>query len=161
MRKPTVNQELQNTLLFLEETPQFITMLAQNLSTRELMRKPGIAEFSLLEHVCHLRDIEVEGYEQRIDRLLNQDRPYLHDIDGNKLAKERDYNNQIFDQALSAFTKARNGNIRTIRTLERHHLERCGILQNVGIITLGQLVVMMREHDEGHRLLLSRLCSEP
>lgn len=155
-----MNQELANTLLFLEETPQFITTLAQNLSTRELKRKPETAEFSMLEHVCHLRDIEVEGYEPRIDKLLNRDRPYLHDIDGNKLAKDRDYNSQIFDLAQSAFTKARNGNIRTIRTLEPHHLERCGILENVGIITLGQLVIMMREHDEGHRLLLSRLCSE-
>lgn len=155
-----MNQELANTLLFLEETPQFITTLVQNLSTRELKRKPETAEFSMLEHVCHLRDIEVEGYEPRIDKLLNQDRPYLHDIDGNKLAKDRDYNSQIFDQAQSAFTKARNGNIGTIRTLEPHHLKRCGILENVGIITLGQLVIMMREHDEGHRLLLSRLCSE-
>jgi hypothetical protein len=149
--------DFQNLLAFLEETPEVVRSLTENLTAKELMRKPAKEEFSFLEHVCHLRDIEQEGYRMRIARLLSEEQPFLPDIDGDKLAKERHYNSQSFNEALSAFTRARKDNVQTIRTLTSHHLKRSGIFQNVGTITLGQLLAMMVEHDEAHRLSLAGL----
>ena len=149
--------DFQNLLAFLEETPEVVRSLTENLTAKELMRKPAKEKFSFLEHVCHLRDIEQEGYRARIARLLSEEQPFLPDIDGDKLAKERHYNSQSFDEALSAFTRARKDNVQTIRTLTSHHLKRSGIFQNVGTITLGQLLAMMVEHDEAHRLSLAGL----
>lgn len=149
--------DFQNLLAFLEETPEVVRSLTENLTAKELMRKPAKEEFSFLEHVCHLRDIEQEGYRVRIARLLSEEQPFLPDIDGDKLAAERNYNSQSFDEALSAFSRARKDNVQTIRTLTSHHLKRSGIFQNVGTITLGQLLAMMVEHDEAHRLSLAGL----
>jgi hypothetical protein len=149
--------DFQNLLAFLEETPEVVRSLTENLTTKELMRKPAKEKFSFLEHVCHLRDIEQEGYRVRIARLLSEEQPFLPDIDGDKLAKERHYNSQSFNEALSAFTRARKDNVQTIRTLTSHHLKRSGIFQNVGTINLGQLLAMMVEHDEAHRLSLAGL----
>lgn len=149
--------DLQNLLAFLEETPKVVRSLTENLTAKELMRKPAKEEFSFLEHVCHLRDIEQEGYRVRIVRLLSEEQPFLPDIDGDKLAADRNYNRQSFNEALSAFTRARKDNVQTIRTLTSHHLKRSGIFQNVGTITLGQLLAMMVEHDEAHRLSLAGL----
>ena len=153
-------QDFENLLTFLEETPEVIRSLTENLTVRELGRKPAKEEFSFLEHVCHLRDIEREGYCVRIAKLLSEDQPFLTDIDGAKLAEERDYNSQIFDEALSAFTRARKNNIETIRPLPPENLKRIGIFQNVGTITLEQLLSMMREHDNEHLRALSDLRSQ-
>jgi len=150
-------QDFENLLAFLEETPEVVRSLTENLSAKELTRKPAEKEFSLLEHVCHLRDIEQEGYLVRIARLLNEEQPFLPDIDGDKLAEERNYNSQSFDEAISAFTRARKNSIETIRTTTPAALTRTGIFANLGTITLEQLLLMMREHDEAHRRSLKDL----
>lgn len=153
-------QDFENLLAFLEGTPGVIRSLAGNLPVSELRRKPAKQEFSFLEHVCHLRDIEREGYCVRIAKLLSEEQPFLKDIDGDKLARERNYNSQIFEEALSAFTRARKNNIQTIRPLPPENLKRIGIFQNVGTITVEQLLSMMREHDNGHLLALGDLRSQ-
>jgi len=148
-------QDCENLLAFLEETHEVVRSLTENLTAKELMRKPAKEEFSFLEHVCHLRDIEQEGHGVRIAKLLSEEQPFLPDIDGDKLAAERNYNRQSFDKALSAFTRARRNNIQTIRPLPPESLKRIGVFQNVGTITLEQLVSMMREHDTEHLRALS------
>ena len=147
-------QDFEELLEFLDETPTFIASLTANFTGDEWRRKPAKEEFSALEHICHLRDIEQEGYRLRIDKLLNEAEPFLADIDGDKLAAERNYNSQDFNKALAAFTSARKDNIQMIRTLSPPELSRSGKLQNVGIITLEQLLMLMRKHDEAHRLEL-------
>jgi len=37
---------------------------------------------SELEHVCHLRDIEQDGYHVRIHRMLEESNPSLLSLDG-------------------------------------------------------------------------------
>ncbi len=152
-----IQQELENLLEFLEATPEFIKSLAENLTDIDLRWKPSNEEFSILEHVCHLRDIEQEGYRVRINKLLNEAEPFLPDIDGDKLARERDYNNQNFDEALSAFTSGRKENIHTIRIAPPGALKRTGLFGDVGIITLERLVMMMYEHDSDHHQALNKL----
>src|SRR5260370_33437178 len=69
------------------------------------------AEFSALENICHLRDIEVEGYTVRVNKILTENDPVLTDIDGGRLAIDRAYNNKNIDEALEAFALARRQNI--------------------------------------------------
>ena len=155
-----VPYELDHLLGFLEETPEFINSLTENLRGEELREKPSQEEFSLLEHVCHLRDIEQEGYRVRINKLLNEAQPFLPDMDGDKLARERDYSSQNFNEALSAYACAREDNIRTLRAAPPDLLKRTGLFEGVGVITLERLVVMMYEHDRDHRQELSDLTKE-
>ncbi|MGI8837071.1 MAG: DinB family protein [Pyrinomonadaceae bacterium] len=153
-------QDFEDLLEFLGDTPEFIRSLTASLTEGELRRKPAKAEFSFLEHVCHLRDIEQEGYRLRINKLLNEAEPFLPDIDGDKLARERNYNIQNFDEALTGFMRARKDNIQIIRNLPSDELNRSGTFQNIGIITLEQLLMMIREHDEAHRQALDGLLKE-
>src|SRR5947199_154042 len=44
-----------------------------------------------LEQVCHVRDIERDGYQRRFRRLLDEAGPFLESIDGYALARERGY----------------------------------------------------------------------
>jgi hypothetical protein len=143
-------EEFQALVLSLEETPQRVGRLVDGLGEGEKVWKPGTDEFSATENVCHLRDIEEEGYGVRIRRLLEETEPMLADLDGGRLASERDYNSQNMLDALERFRLARSRNLDALRSLAPGALERAGTFEGAGVITLGQLLLMMRGHDEGH-----------
>ena len=142
------------------ETPDAIRQLTNRVAQADLSRRPADQVWSLLEHICHLRDIEQEGYAARIEKILGEDRPFLPDLDGDKLAAERDYNRQPFDQALRSFMAARENNVRTLRQLSDEQMSRSALFENVGVINLAQLVGMMCEHDREHLRQLRDLCEQ-
>jgi hypothetical protein len=143
-------QEFQSIIKALEETPQRVQQLADELTDDDSTWKPSATEWSVLEHVCHLSDLETEGYAVRIEKLLNETEPFLADIDGDQLARERSYNSQNFLTVLRAFKHARAENVRVIKEMPLERLNRSGTFEKVGPVTLAQLLIMLREHDEGH-----------
>src|SRR6185295_5591059 len=107
-------------------------------------------EFSVLENICHLRDLELQGYSPRIKRILAERDPALADFDGARVAAESSYNSEQPGVALAAFQTARRANVEKLRGLTEEQLRREGTLEGVGSVTLRRLAEMMREHDEGH-----------
>lgn len=148
--------ELDELIRALEQTPNEVSFLLDQISPQD-QRIRDADEFSALENVCHLRDIEIEGYTQRILRILQEDIPSLADIDGGRLALERDYNNQDASKALEAFTTARKRNIEQLRRIIPEQTAREGNLEGVGVISLAKLLKMMLEHDQGHLIELGLL----
>jgi hypothetical protein len=116
----------------------------------ELRFKNSPDEFSALENVCHLRDLEVAGYAARIRQMIEEANPTLADFDGARVAAESEYNNEQAELALESFSRARKGNVALFRNLSDDELQRQGELAGVGRITLQRLAEMMSEHDEGH-----------
>ena len=141
----------------LARTPSEVSRLVNVVPQEHWRRRPTPEEFSVIENVCHLRDIEVDGYAQRINRILNEVDPTLADVDGARLAIERDYNRQELAPALEAFCKTRERNVALLRTLAASDFDRQASLEGVGEISLRKLVVMMNEHDEGHLEELGRI----
>jgi len=150
-------QDLDHQLEFLAETSGFIKSLTANLTETELTLKPSGRDFSCLEQVCHLRDIEREGYSGRIQRILKEVEPLLPNIDGDQLAIERNYNSQNLKAALDEFASARKRNLEIVRSASTDALTRTAILEDVGTITFEHLIIMMYEHDQEHRQQLSNL----
>ena len=157
-------EELVRFLTTLGETPDRILQLTQGLDHQALTWKPSSKDFSILENVCHLRDIEAEGYNVRIERLLTEDRPRLPDVDGTRLAQERDYNAQDLKAALQGFRAARVRSLQLLKGVRPAALERDSELETVGRITLEGILLKMVEHDRGHidevRQLVDRLVEE-
>jgi hypothetical protein len=122
----------------------------KRLTDSELRQRPNESHFSLLEQVCHLRDIEVEGYTRRLHLLLAEERPTLHDLDGTTLARVRDYNAQAFLPALDAFQAARHANLLRLERMRENDLLRRGHLEKVGEITVGRLLELWVAHDREH-----------
>jgi hypothetical protein len=148
-------------LKFLDETPNQLGNFTAGLSNTEVRFQNSPDEFSVLENICHLRDLELQGYTPRIRRILAEPNPALADFDGARVAAEGSYNNEQPGFALQAFQSARRENVEVVRALTEGQLNREGTLAGVGTITLRQLAEMMREHDEGHledlRVLSQRL----
>ena len=142
-------EDFREVITSLEQTPVVLARVFQQLSQGDLKLKDS-DEFSALENICHLRDLEIEGYGKRIVRILKENNPSLADIDGARLAVERDYNNQDGQAALDAFGAARRQNINFLKDLSPEQIAREGTLEGVGTISLEQLIEMMLEHDQGH-----------
>lgn len=64
--------------------------------------------FTAIEQVCHVRDIEREGYHLRIRRTLQEDSPLLPSLDSEVLARERRYSASDAAAALADFRAARH-----------------------------------------------------
>ena len=130
--------------------PQTVREIVGGRSAGDLSRRGSDDTFSLRESVLHLRDIDVDGYEQRVVRILGEENPFLPDIDGAKLAGERDYNAQPLAPALEAFAASRARSIARLRALRDEDFERTAELEGVGRITLRELLQRWLEHDAGH-----------
>lgn len=131
----------------LAATPARLRALLEGVCETELSRRPADDVFSLRENVLHMRDIDVEGYEKRVALMLTRRDAFLPDVDGAKLARERDYNNQPLGPALDAFEQSRT---RSIARLQGADLTRTAEFEGVGIVTLSRLLELWWEHDQGH-----------
>ena len=152
-------EELNQLIAVLKSTPEKVSVMAEGVGENNLRKKEFEEEFSILEHVCHLRDIEREGYCERIRKILNEIEPLLEDIDGGRLAVEREYNRQDLSAALKDFAASRRSSIDYLEGIDLSELARRAHFEGAGQITLERLLLMMREHDEEHLATIRRLCS--
>ena len=150
-------EDLERIARHLQEYPSAVRKIVAGLPEDVLRwRKPG-REFSILENVCHLRDIELDGYTLRLRKLLDETEPFLPDIDGARLARERDYNSQAIQSALEDFAIARMGNVAVVCGIQPDQLGRKGFLETVGPITVERLLAVMQNHDREHLQLIEEL----
>jgi len=134
----------------LAATPHRVRELLDGLSEEQLSLKPADGRFSLRENVLHLRDIDVDGYEKRLARILRESHPRLADVDGARLARERDYNAQPVTPALETFERSRAASIEWLRGIDERDFERTAEMEGVGTVSLRRLVEMWLQHDTEH-----------
>ena len=113
--------------------------------------------FALIEQAWHLADLEVEGYGERIRRMLEEDEPRLPDFKGDEVAKQRRYLELELEPALRRFEDARAANVARIESLSEEQMQRGGEQEGVGRVTIARVVEMMAEHDAGHAAELHAL----
>jgi len=140
--------------------PAKVQDIAARLPRDAWQRKPANGGFSLLEHVCHLRDIDGDGYGVRLKRMLEEQRPSLASIDGDALARERDYQSQDLVEALSAFTAMRREIAAKLAKLAPEERQRTGLMAGTQEITIDGLAGAMLAHDSEHLDQLHDLCAE-
>lgn len=121
--------------------------------------RPDGTGFSLVEHACHLRDLDAVFIE-RIDAVRHADLPVIRSVDGTALAEQRDYLHQDLNAALDAFGTARQSLCATLATLEPAQLTRCGLRDGIRRMTLEELVRELLDHDRTHCLELDELLAE-
>jgi hypothetical protein len=94
---------------------------------------------SALEQVCHVRDIEVEGYHVRIHRMLSETAPALASLDSEEMAVPRSYTSADADAVFATFRQARAKTLALISGLSETQLSRTGVFEGYGPITLRSL----------------------
>jgi len=137
-------------LEMLAAMPMFVEAAVASLPPDALRHKPSPQDFSLLEHACHLRDLESEGYLVRVRRMLTEHLPQLEGFDGAAVAEARKYLEQDADAAAHAFATARRELTTMLSALTPADLAREAEFAGRRIC-LADLVAMVVEHDRGHR----------
>jgi hypothetical protein len=134
----------------LSSMPPFLEAALDTADRDELVFSPGEGEFSLVEHACHLRDLEREGYLVRLRRVLAEDAPVLEPFEGDRVARERNYLEQDARVAARDFAAARRQLVAVAAPLTDAHLRREALFDGRRI-TLAEVIAMIVEHDRGHR----------
>ena len=103
-----------------------------------------------LEQLCHVRDIEIDGYQVRIRRTLAETNPLLASIDTDALVRERAYARDEPARALDAFRAARAQTLEMISGLTDAQLARTAVFEGYGPLTLRSLIHYLCSHDQQH-----------
>jgi hypothetical protein len=154
-------RDLETLLLTLESTPALFARAADGLTSVEATFRAEGSGFSFVENVWHLADLEREGYGARIRRILSEEEPTLANFDGDRVARERVYQQRSLAEGLAAFAHARQRNVERLRAVQPSDWNRTGVQEGVGRIRLEDVPRMMAEHDRSHteevRDLLARI----
>jgi len=102
------------------------------------------------ETLCHLRDIEVEGYQRRFARTRAEQDPELPSLDGYALVQERAYAGTDPRAACEAFRAARLETLGVIRGFSEVELARPARFNDYGPTNLAGLVHYLASHDRQH-----------
>ncbi len=107
--------------------------------------------FAPIAQLCHVRDIEREGYHVRFRRTLLENHPQLVDIDSYALAERRDYAVcQDPQPVLDDFAAARMETVAMISKLSPAQLQRTAEFPGHGTVTLRGLMHLLCSHDQQH-----------
>jgi hypothetical protein len=112
----------------------------------------GVPSESLtaIEQVCHVRDIEIEGYHVRFRRTLAEAHPQLASLDTEGLARERAYGSADAESVLAAFREARGQTVALLQGLQPAQFDRTAAFDGYGTVTLRSLVHYLCSHDQQH-----------
>ena len=141
---------LDDAIASLSVMPGFLEAALHACAPEELLLRAAQDGFALVEHACHLRDLEREGYLVRVRRILAEEVPALAGFDGAAVARARNYLEADAHAAARDFAAARRELVSLIAPLEEGALARAATFGGKRI-TLADLVAMMCDHDRGHR----------
>jgi hypothetical protein len=140
----------------LEGMPEFLEAAVLAAQPEDLLARPDEEHFSLVEHACHLRDLEREGYLVRVRRMLSERSPDLAGFDGDAIAAARGYRSQDGRRAARDFAAARREVLALLAPLTADDLRREATFMGRPI-RFADVVAMMVEHDREHREEIERL----
>lgn len=168
-------EKIRQHLATLKATPVRLKLALKGLSKKLSLWSPAPGKWSILEIVCHLRDMEREAYRDRYQRVLTAadgTEPTLPDVDGDVVSLERDYTNARLSEALREWTALRKETLRLLRGVKASQWRLAGIHETAGRLTLTDLLIRhVVGNDEAHLAqidaiklryeLLARLSSMP
>jgi hypothetical protein len=125
----------------LAATPAALKAALRGVPRKLLLFTPAPGKWSILEILCHLRDMEREGYLERYTRILAENEPRLPDLNGDALAIERDYRGQKAGDVLRDWMRLRRESLRLLKKSKPEQWRRAGIHETAGRLTIDDLVV--------------------
>jgi hypothetical protein len=147
-------EERRKLLQILRETPDRLGELLSDQPRGLAAWTPAPGKWSIVEIVCHLRDMERDAYLARYRRLLAEDDPLLPDIDGDALALESDYLSQDLSSAFEEWKRLREETLRLIDgdpPLTDAQWSRGGVHEGLGPLTMeGYLKRQAIGNDTAH-----------
>lgn len=133
----------------LRGAPEAFETLFAAESEETLHHRPAAGEWSAVEIVCHLGDLDHFNHSQRFNAILIEENPTLPAYEPDARVTAADYQAYSSTDALSFFKHERDLVTTLLEALRPHELSRTGIHPRYGERTLLQMADM-RDHDRTH-----------
>src|SRR5690348_16263611 len=117
--------ELKQKLDAAEQSPKLIAAAVSRLPDKVLRYKPAPEEWSILEILAHLADMEIL-YAYRMRQMLADKEPVIAPIDEDAWARNLGYTEERPAELVAAYGLNRYGNLRLLRRLQPGDLEKGG-----------------------------------
>jgi uncharacterized damage-inducible protein DinB len=129
--------------------PAALRRAVAGLSREQLRARPIAGKWSMLEVVCHIADFE-PVYADRMKRVIAEERPSLLGADEQRFAAALAYHDRNLDEELSIVEQTRSQMARILRTLPSSALERVGVHNEAGPLSLAELITRITDHIPHH-----------
>ncbi len=133
-------QERQEYLRTLKETPSRLKGTLTGVPKKLQQWNPAPGKWSILQIICHMRDMEKEAYITRYKRILEEDTPSLPDLDGDTLALERGYEELKLGEVVRDWKNARKESLKLLRRVKGGQWQRVGTHEADGSLTMEELL---------------------
>ena len=134
----------------LRSTPAVLASRLESVPSSAWTQRPAAGEWSVTEILCHMRDVECEVDQPRIDLILAQDEPFIPGENPDAWSSERSYIAQDGEQALREFTSARLVTLEKLAGLSPAQWSRKTRHAIFGPTSLQELASFNAEHDRLH-----------
>jgi DinB superfamily len=137
-------------LAVLEQTPIIIEKIIWSATEEQILWKPSPERWSISEVLAHLADVEVTGFRERVQQMLDRDNPPLANYDQDAAYVAGKYSGGKPRENLKKFCHERDRSLSWLRYVPATMISRTGQHAAVGSITVGQLMNEWAYHDLGH-----------
>lgn len=136
----------------LAELAEFRSSLLHALAAPDIdwRKRPSAEAWSIVEIICHLRDVEREVHQPRFRALAETDNPFISGVDPDQWAEPRRYYQQDGRAALADFVAARQETLALLQNLPPDAWSREARHAFFGQTTLHELLYLAAQHDQVH-----------
>lgn len=133
----------------LEKGPADLGQALSRLSDEALRRRPAGDKWSIVEIVCHLRDVEAL-FAERMSKAAFSERPSFWMMDNERVATALRYREADAATALKEWRRRRADTLTLLRALPHAAWQRVGRHPKRGEITIERLAQILADHDRSH-----------
>jgi FMN phosphatase YigB (HAD superfamily) len=137
-------------LATLRSTPAFLHSISADLTPEEWLYRPAVGEWSVLEILCHLADMDAEVNLPRLRKVLNETNPFVAGLDTDAWAVARQYIRRDPKQSLRNFVSARLELIAFLEGLSPVDWQRQARHAIFGPTSLHEMAIFAAGHDRLH-----------
>lgn len=151
--------EFAATIARIRAFPARIQDIVAPLTNAQLQFRPHAHEWSILEHIGHI--IDIDGvYRERIAQICAQEyQPFaLFSIDG--IHQQGNYQAQSITALLQVLHATRGETVRMGAALTARDSMRIGIDAYFGEITLARLIEILANHEDEHYDAICRIVAQ-
>lgn len=138
-----------NPVRVLKGTARALARIVSRTRRLRLTRRPKPGEWSGVEVMAHLADVEVAA-AFRIRKIVAESRPVLTAFDQVAWARAFRYPRRDPREVLDTFRVVRDSNVRILGSLSAAQKRRVGMHEEYGPIRLDQLAAHLADHDLNH-----------
>ncbi|MFQ5616471.1 MAG: HAD-IA family hydrolase [Anaerolineales bacterium] len=119
--------------------------------------RPEPNEWNLNEVICHLRDVEAKVHLPRLQRVIEDENPFIAGVDTDSWVERYKYHLQDGKAALEAFVANRMQTLDLLSSTDETDWQRPGRHAIFGPTRFQELSHFMAEHDRLHLTQIKRL----